>query len=60
MYGLQGTGPPRAASVVNREHREWFVDCTRLLGDISLYATNLAGATGVQSSTPTLITMRTA
>ena len=43
----------------NREHREWFVDCTRLLGDISLYATNLAGATGVQSSTPTPITMRT-
>jgi hypothetical protein len=43
----------------HREHREWFVDCTRLLGDISLYATNLAGATGVQSSTLTAITMRT-
>ena len=52
--------PQRAASVAHREHREWFVDCTRLLGDISLYATNLAGATGVQSSTPTPITMRTA
>jgi len=32
---------------------------SRLLGDISLYATNLADATGVQSSTPTPITMRT-
>ena len=32
---------------------------TRLLGDISLDATNLAGATGVQSSTPTPITRRT-
>jgi hypothetical protein len=49
----------RAASVENREHHEWFVDCTCLLGDVSRYATNLAGTTGVQSPTPTPITMRT-
>ncbi len=65
MSMLSNVWPPRnrpasRASLANREHREWFVDCTRLLGDISLYATNLAGATGVQSSTPTPITMRTA